>query len=102
MELFTKLFSSLLVFVYRCFDRLVIHGYLSGLSRPGQAVYFFRNVAGVPAVEKEVLSKRTKEYRGWVAAYASNRNIPIQRAEKGVRKDEYVKPWLRRMEQAGK
>ena len=59
MELFTKLFGSLLVFVYHCFDRIVIHGYLSGLSRPAQVVYFFRNVVGVPAVDKEVLSKRT-------------------------------------------
>ncbi len=42
MELFTKLFGSLLVFVYHCFDRIVIHGYLSGLSRPEQVVYFFR------------------------------------------------------------
>jgi hypothetical protein len=31
MELFTKLFSDLLVFVYHCFDRIVIHDYLSGL-----------------------------------------------------------------------
>jgi len=30
MELFAKLFGSLLVFVYHCFDRIVIHGYLSG------------------------------------------------------------------------
>jgi hypothetical protein len=42
MELFAKLFSSLLVFVYHCFDRMVIHGYLSGLSRPEQVVHFFR------------------------------------------------------------
>ena len=32
MELFTKLFGNLLIFVYHCFDRIVIHGYLSGLS----------------------------------------------------------------------
>jgi hypothetical protein len=48
MELFAKLFSSLLVFVYHCFDRIVIHGYLSGLSRPEQVVYFFRDVIGFP------------------------------------------------------
>ena len=42
MELFTTLFSDLLVFVYHCFDRIVIHGYLSGLSRPEQVVHFFR------------------------------------------------------------
>jgi hypothetical protein len=36
MELFTKLFGGLLLFVYHCFDRIVINGYLSGLSRPEQ------------------------------------------------------------------
>ena len=41
MELFARLFGGLLMFVYHCFDRLVIHGYLSGLSRPEQVVYFF-------------------------------------------------------------
>ncbi len=44
METFTKLFGSLLIFVHHCFDRVVIHGYLSGLSRPSQVVYFFRDV----------------------------------------------------------
>jgi len=32
MELFARLFANLLVFVYHCFARIVIHGYLSGLS----------------------------------------------------------------------
>src|SRR5215467_12704630 len=63
MELFTKLFGDLLVFVYHCFDRIVIHGYLSGLSRPEQVVYFFRQVLGVPMVSKEVLSQRTSRRR---------------------------------------
>jgi hypothetical protein len=40
METFTKLFGSLLLFVYHCFDRIVINGYLSNLSRPEQVVYF--------------------------------------------------------------
>ena len=102
MELFTKLFSSLLVFVYHCFDRIVIHGYLSGLSRPAQVVYFFRNVVGVPVVDKEVLSKRTKEYQGWVEAFARNHNLPMEWAEKGVRKEDYVRTYLHRMEKAGK
>ena len=46
MELFTKLFGNLLAFVYHCFDRIVIHGYLSALSRPEQVVYFFGMLAG--------------------------------------------------------
>ena len=97
MELFTKLFGDLLVFVYHCFDRVVIHGYLSGLSRPEQVVYFFRQVLCVPVVSKEVLSQRTTDYQAWVEAFARNHDIPIEWAEKGVRKEDYVQPWLRRM-----
>ena len=41
MERFIQLFADLLSLVYHCFDRIVIHGYLSGLSRPEQVVYFF-------------------------------------------------------------
>ena len=98
MELFAKLFDSLLVLVYHCFDRIVIHGYLSGLSRPEQVVYFFRQVLGIPVVDKEVLSRRTNDYQTWVEAYARNHRIPIQWAEKGVRKEDYVLPALRRLE----
>jgi hypothetical protein len=55
MELFTRVLGGLLVFVYHCFDRVVIHGYLSGLSRLGQVAYFFREVVGEQVISKEVL-----------------------------------------------
>ena len=97
MEPFTKLFGDLLLFVYHCFDRIVINGYLSGLSRPEQVVYFFRKVVGVAVLSKEILSQRTAEYQNWVEAFARNHNIPVEWAEKGVRKEDYVLPWLRRM-----
>src|SRR3984957_14186489 len=98
METFTKLFGSLLVFVYHCFDRIVINGYLSGLSRPEQVVHFVREVLGIPVVSKEVLSQRTNDYQGWVESFARNHKIPIEWAGKGVRKEDYVLPALRRME----
>ena len=98
MELFAKLFDSLLVFVYHCFDRIVIHGYLSGLSRPEQVVHFVRHVLGIRVVGKEVLRQRTEDYRNWVEAYARNQHIPIEWAEKGLRKEDYVLPALHRME----
>jgi hypothetical protein len=97
MELFTKLFDNLLVFVYHCFDRIVIHGYLSGLSRPEQVVYFFHEVLGIPVADKGVLSRRTNDYRDWVEAFARNHRIPIEWAEKGVRKEDHVLPALRRL-----
>jgi hypothetical protein len=97
MELFNKLFGNLLAFVYHCFDRIVIHGYLSALSRPEQVVYFFRQVLGVPVVSKEILSQRTADYQSWVEAFARNHHTPIVWAEKGVRKEDHVLAWQRRM-----
>jgi hypothetical protein len=90
------------VFVYHCFDRVVIHGYLSGLSRPGQVVHFFRDVVGEAVIDKAVLSRRTHEYQGWVEAYARNHDIPMEWAEPKVRKEDYVRPALRRMQRANR
>jgi len=98
MELFIRLFGNLLVLVYHCFDRIVIHGYLSGLSRPEQVVHFVRQVHGIPVVSKEVLSQRTHDYQTWVEAFARNHQIPMEWAEKGLRKEDYVLPALRRLE----
>jgi hypothetical protein len=98
METFSRLFGSLLVFVYHCFDRVVINGYLNGLSRPEQAVYFFREVLHVPAITEEVLRQRTTDYRNWIEAFARNHGTRIEWAEKGVRKEDHILPWLRRME----
>ncbi|HET9183298.1 MAG TPA: hypothetical protein VFP59_14265 [Candidatus Angelobacter sp.] len=55
---------------------------------------------GEPVVGKEVLSRRTNDYQGWVEAFARNHCIPIEWAEAGVRKEDYVRPCLRRMERA--
>ncbi len=98
MELFNKLFARMLVFVYHCFDRVVINGYLSMLSRPENAVYFFRQVVGVASVTQEVLRQRTEDYQTWVEAYALNHGIPIEWAQKGVRKEDQMAPLLKPME----
>ena len=90
----------MLAFVYHCFDRIVIYGYLSGLSRPERVVNFFHQVVGVPVIGREILSQRTADYQNWVEAFARNHRIPIEWAEKGVRKEDHVLPWQRRMVRA--
>jgi hypothetical protein len=98
MEEFAKLFGDLLTFAYHCFDRIVILGYLPFLTRPENVVHFFRGVHSAGAITKEVLRQRTIEYNHWVEAFARNHDLPIEWAEKGVRKEDYVRPWLRRAE----
>ena len=98
MEEFVRLFGSLLVFVYHCFDRIVILGHVPLLTRPENIVHFFRDVHGVSVLSKEVLRQRTAANQQWVEAFARNHQIPIEWAEKGVRKEDYVRPRLRQME----
>src|SRR5437667_244390 len=98
MELFTALFGKLLVFVYHCFDRIVIQGYLPLLVREEHMVHFFRDVQKIYPITKEALSKRTNEYKRWVEAFARKQGIPMEWAQKGVRKEDYVRPYLQRMQ----
>jgi hypothetical protein len=86
METFAKLFERFLLFVYHCFDRIVIQGYLPLLTRPEHIVHFFRDVHGLYPITPQVLAKRTNEYRGWVQGYARNHKNP--RAEGRKRRQQ--------------
>ena len=98
METLIQIFSPMMGFIYHCFDRIVINGYISMLSRPENVVYFFRNILEEPCITKELLGLRTKDYNKWVDAYVRNHGIPLEWAEKGVRKEDYVRPYLKAMQ----
>jgi hypothetical protein len=57
-------------------------------------VHFFRQLLGIPVVSREILGPRTADYQNWVEASPAT---PIVWAEKGVRKEDHVLPWQRRM-----
>ena len=72
METFTKLFGSLLAFVYHCFDRIVIQGYIPLLTRPEHIVYFFRDVpASTPSPNRLWPSGPTSTSSGWKLSRAT-------------------------------
>src|SRR5215472_5167295 len=87
METFAKLFGSLLALVYHCFDRIVILGHVLLLTRPENIVHFFHDVHQIKTISKEVVRQRTDDYHRWVEAFAKKRKIPLEWAEKGVRKE---------------
>jgi hypothetical protein len=101
MPLFLALFGRWLQFHYQCFDRVVINGYLRVFFHEGSVVNFFREVCGVARITKEVLRARTDHYNRWVAAYTANHGVPLVWAGKGERKEEVVRPFLRRRKSDG-
>src|SRR5438552_10482962 len=85
-------------FVYTCWDRIVLHGYLERLQRPESLVYFFHDVVGIDCIEPAVLEQRTKAYKAWVRRMTDELGIPVVAAPpKGVRKEEFVQPFYRRL-----
>ena len=76
----------------------VILGHLPLLTRPENIVHFFRDVHQVSVITKEVLRQRTSDYHRWVDAFARKQRIPIEWAQKGVRKEDYLRGYLHRME----
>ncbi len=104
METIHKLFGSLLLVVYHCFDRIVVQGYLPLLTRPEHIVHFFRDVQHLYPITPQALQKRTQEYQQWVEAFARNHRIPIEWADdkalkaKGLKREDYIRPYGLAME----
>jgi hypothetical protein len=96
MQTLLKLFGAWMQFFYHCFDRVVLHGYLSFFQHEGHVVAFFRNLLGAPVLSKELLRRRTDDYNRWVAAFARKQNIPLEWAPPGQRKEDLVRPHLDR------
>jgi hypothetical protein len=89
----SEVLGSVVQFRYTCLDRIVLHGYLMGLQRPEQLVYFFHDVVGIACIEPRVLAERTTQYRAWVERFTQEEGSPIMAAPKGVRKEELVRPY---------
>lgn len=104
MERLLELLGTAVQFAYTCWDRIVLNGYLERLQRPENLIYFFHDIVGVDAIEPAVLEQRTNAYKAWVRRMAEEYGIPVLAAPpappKGVRKEEFVEPYYRRLKGA--
>src|SRR5207302_3051229 len=83
MERLLELLGPVVQFVYICWDRIVLNGYIERLQRPENLVYFFHNVAGIACIEPAVLEQRTNAYKAWVRRTADEHGIPVLQAPPG-------------------
>jgi hypothetical protein len=95
-----ELLGPAVQWVYTCWDRIVLNGYLERLQRPENLVHFFHNVVGIACIEPAVLEQRTNAYKTWVRRVTDDEGIPVLAAPKGVRKEELVEPYYRRVKGA--
>ncbi len=77
-----------------CCDRIYLNGYLPTLQVGGQVVRFLCEHRGNPIPSPALLEKMTKEFVRRVEGFAATEKIPVIKAEKGVRKEELVRPLM--------
>jgi len=100
----SELLGNAVQFMYTCWDRIVLNGYIERLQRPENLIYFFHDIVGIACIEPAVLEQRTNAYKAWVRRMAEEHDIPVLTAPpappKGVRKEEFVQPFYRRLKGA--
>jgi len=96
----SELLGQAVQFVYTCWDRIVLSGYIERLQRPENLIYFFQDVVGIPCIEPTVLEQRTNAYKAWVRRVTEEHGIPVLAAPRGARKEELVEPYYRRLKGA--
>jgi len=97
MERLSAVLGQAVQFVYTCWDRIVLNGYLERLQRPENLIYFFHDIVGIDAIEPTVLEQRTTAYKAWLRRFTDERGIPVVAAPRGARKEELVEPYYRRL-----
>ena len=104
MERLLELLGNAVQFAYTCWDRIVLNGYIERLQRPENLIYFFHEIVGIDTIEPAVLEQRTNAYKSWVRRMAQEYGIPVLAAPpappKGVRKEDFVEPFYRRLKGA--
>ena len=69
MDRLLELLGPAVQFVYTCWDRIVLNGYLERLQRPENLVHFFHDVVGIACIEPAVLELNCPEMFGDSAAW---------------------------------
>ena len=97
MEQLLDVLGNTVQFFYTCWDRIVLNGYIERLQRPENLIHFFHDVVGIQAIEPAVLEQRTNAYKAWMRRITDELAIPVVTAPHGVKKEELVEPYYRRL-----
>ena len=97
MPRLSQLFPRQIALSYGCPDRIVIRGYYPALQREENVIHFFHDVAGLAIIDGAALASRTERYKQWLDGYLKQNHITRIVAPKGVRKEDLVQPYYRRL-----
>jgi hypothetical protein len=82
---------------YSCFDRILFNAIIQPLQRPPVIVGFLDQYRKVPSITRKYFRQVSEGYHQWVRDLSSRRHIEIVEPPKGVRREEWVETFYRRL-----
>jgi hypothetical protein len=77
-------------------DRVYLNAYVPRLQWPGGVFTWLRDVRGMPIPSPAVLGKIGTAFIHDVRRFAQTSNVPLEAFPKGVRKEDYIRPYITR------
>ena len=78
-----------------CIDRMYLNAYVPVLQTGAGASHFFRRVRGNPIPSSALMAPMTRRFVAALEAFAKHEGVDLIRFERGERKDERTKEYLR-------
>jgi hypothetical protein len=84
-------------FQYSCFDRILFNAIIQPLQKPPVIVGWLDQFRKVPSITRKYFRQVSEEYHRWVEDRAKRDKVKVVEPPKGVRREELVEPFYRRL-----
>jgi hypothetical protein len=97
MNSFLKHHAPSIRFVYSGFDRILLNAIIQPLQRPAIIVGYLDKCRNAPPLEPKYFRQISQDYHDWVKEFAAEEMAKIVEPPKGVRREDWVEPYYRRL-----
>jgi hypothetical protein len=94
---FVEHHRGIIRFVYSCFDRILFNLFVPAWQSAAALVGLLTHCRGVQAISRAYLRSVSEDYHRFVKSLAEREAISLVQPPKGVRRDEWVAPFYRRL-----
>ena len=95
MNAFYQHHKDNIAFGYRCFDRLLLNGWIQPFQQPERVIGFFNTYRKIYPVSRDVLRDIAGQFQNWVMNRSQKWGAPILEAPQD-RRDKFLDPYFRK------
>ena len=96
----SEILNQHVTFELECIDRMYLNVYVPALQCERGVVSFFRHHRGYQFASSALMDPMTKDFVAATERFAKAHQVPLIQFQKGQRKDDVMKQYLRQFEQA--